>query len=293
MLGAVQYQSITQKVGDFEAQIEQPTAPYRLPNYENVATAWICRLIQGVRRLQLVFRLEGTDCALARERVGLPKGPEPIPRIDLQRIAQKRLRGLKDKQLSPRSPLGRNLELLATTGGLTKVERDILAFNVLMLADPALRDFVGEVDDCSDDRMTEILSVALEHEVMEIRAALQPGEFLSQAALVTVESEPVNMLYKLRLLDGLSPRILSDHASIENLLANYFGVDQATRLDKADFEHLKDDFELVASYRLDDERRGERLCLRCPRADGERDYGCGDDELSGERAGPADQENQY
>lgn len=171
-------------------------------------------------------------------------------------------------------PVGRladNLDRAAATLGLTGTERAVLAFAALIHADSGLDDTGDTLGHrLSNDRAAQALAIALGLPERAVRQALAPGATLSASGLLRLDAGPDRLQSKLGLLPGLSDLLLCDTGDNGELFAPYLRVGAASRLEGADFAHLRD-YTLLRPYldaALRNRRPGVNVLLHGPSGTG-------------------------
>ena len=209
---------------------------------------WMCRLLLGFRSFQVFLSNESGESVLVRDFIGVEPLEGVLPRSSVRRQVQKRLKGLGSQSVGSASPLGRNTANLATLAGLSEVEREILAFVVLMQVEEPLRNLLQDADYCNRQRICELLAVAVDRSRKEVRDALSSKGVLAETGFLKTDSDLQSAVCKFQLMDGVAEVLMEEHASESDLLRHFFTAAPETRLSPEHFGHLCDDFNIVSGY---------------------------------------------
>jgi len=146
-------------------------------------------------------------------------------------------------------PLFANIKLIGQTLKLNNAEQEILILRLLM---PLIEPFRDKVTDlcvgCTLQSMVEYLSVMTVRSAGEIRKALQPASPLLQMGWLTIQPGLNDLEDKLIPADGLLDILLRDHASRDELFANFYQLVNRTQLEMDDYAHLQHDIDVLLPY---------------------------------------------
>jgi transitional endoplasmic reticulum ATPase len=141
-------------------------------------------------------------------------------------------------------PLGLNVGMLASLLELNALEKRVLCFAVMLSSHPRLLAVCCRVNNCSNDRLAWLISVALKCDMRAVSTTLQRSGSLAKSGLMTVDSAITEFTSKLVLKEDLAALLLADHTR-ESLLANFFDIPPGTALGIEDYAHVKEHVQLL------------------------------------------------
>lgn len=223
--------------------------------YIDLIRLWMLRvLVMGAYKKMLlrevvsgdeVFRAVGLRSILEQEARG-----EYDQREALQSLTELHQAHERAGNLIPVSrPLEVNLGWLATSLGLSHVERDILRFVILADDCEPLEDALNYLGNYSLQVAQRMLSVVLGHPQGEIAKALHPDSKLATCGLVTVDLDYMGAFKnKIELLRRLSDQLFTEHRDPMLMLRERVVPGLASRLRPENYRHIQHDCQLVLSY---------------------------------------------
>jgi len=156
---------------------------------------------------------------------------------------------LLSEGIDAKMPLFKNIDLIGQTLKLSKAEQEILILRLLMPLIEPFRDKVTNLcTDCTLQSTVDFLRVMTTRPANEISKALQANGLLLQMGWLKIESGLVDLEDKLTLPDGLLGILLREHASADELFANFYQPVNRTQLELADYAHLQDDLDVLLPY---------------------------------------------
>jgi transitional endoplasmic reticulum ATPase len=165
------------------------------------------------------------------------------------KCVRRRLDELLAEGIDAKMPLFENIKLIGQTLKLNNAEQEVLILRLLMPLIEPFRDKVTDLClDCTLQSTVDYLRVMTTRPAGEIRKALQPNSPLLQMGWLTIQPGLVDLEDKLLLADGLLEILLREHASADELFANFYQPAKPTKLELADYAHLQDDFDVLLPY---------------------------------------------
>lgn len=254
--------------------------------YQRLAAIYLLRLVlglqKGLKRVPLlialrdeVFFLTGLDKYLVEEEdeVGQDKNANKpsfhkSSKAAILKCVRQRLDDLLAEGIDAKMPLFENIKLIGQTLKLNNAEQEILILRLLMPLIEPFRDKVTDLClDCTLQSTVDYLRVMTTRPAGEIRKALQPSSPLLQMGWLTVQPGLVDLEDKLLLADGLLEILLREHASADELFANFYQPAKPTKLELADYAHLQDDLDVLLPYlktALHDKQTGVNILIYGP-----------------------------
>ena len=137
--------------------------------------------------------------------------------------------------------LYRNIDHISDMIGLSDLEKETLAFVVLLQACSVLRDCVEALNEQTSASVCEQLALVLGVEQTEMRTVLRNESPLCAAGLLTVDRTETDMSDMLSLLNGLDTALLDEPTDGHHLFRQYFQTSTPPQHPVDAFPHLKDD----------------------------------------------------
>lgn len=201
-------------------------------------------------RLLLVEQLDPAD--LAQDQVLKTLGLSRLRNYNLgrppaARAFTRQLDELESRPLHKGSVLHRNLDRLASFLQLTKAEREVLTFSVLLQSQRPLAACAEAVKVESLANTIDVLAQVLDLEREDVRWALRSDGVLFSAGLLRgMKHLGDDTLWdKLHILDGLETALLVEHEDLQTMFQSYFRLAQAPRLNLDDFPYLQEEILLL------------------------------------------------
>jgi len=155
------------------------------------------------------------------------------------------------KRISPPhgQPLEVNLNWLSKSLGLSRVERDILRFVILVDDCEPLEEVLNYRGNYSLQVAQRVFSTVLEHSQGEIAQALQPDSRLATCGLITVDLDYTGPFRsKIELLRRLSDQLFTEHHDPMLMLRESVVPGVPARLRAESYQHVQLDYALILSY---------------------------------------------
>jgi SpoVK/Ycf46/Vps4 family AAA+-type ATPase len=128
---------------------------------------------------------------------------------------------------------------------LSAVEKEVLAFVVLLRSQACLRECAESFQDLTIASIKDALAEILRLDRAEIRCALAEYGVLCSAGIVRVDHTESDLAGMLDILPGLDAALLGETSDSKTLFQNYFVPAMPTCLTPQDFPHLGVDFVLL------------------------------------------------
>lgn len=165
----------------------------------------------------------------------------------VQRLLDERAARLQAARIRPGGRFARNLEQLRDRLGLTRLERDILGFVVVMRSDPNARNLIDALyPQATHQAIVEAVSLGLGAQSRDVGTCLQPHRILRRASLLGIR-QSFSMAFSLRvdIRSGLVDALSAEKLNLHDLLQDAMYPARASRLDWADFAHMNREAELI------------------------------------------------
>ena len=146
-------------------------------------------------------------------------------------------------------PLSDNLRKIGKLIGLNAVERDLLAFVIVMNVSKALEDATDTLGHIVTPAIGRALSTILGHPQRRIAAALSRNGALARSGLLQIQRKHSGFLIsRFSLMPGLLDVMLEPQGDGLAMVANYFRPGRSSTLEKRDFAHIEEDRSLLVNY---------------------------------------------
>ncbi len=212
------------------------SAEYRVP-----IARWLLRLLCHIR-----VDIDERDADRIIRAVGLEQGTlKDLNHPKAIAAMRKRLVGLERQPVKQTGVLYSNLTVLSDLIGLNRVEKELLAFTVLLNVSTALTDCLDGLSVPFATSISEILAVAFGIERNDIRVALRPEGVLRSAGLIDLDRTQDIANDVLCLLDGLDNSLLTEAEGGAHLFTEYFQPSSPPRHPVTAFPHLKDEISIL------------------------------------------------
>lgn len=147
--------------------------------------------------------------------------------------------------------IGYNIQLLADVFNLNVVERDILTFRTVYRLHKGLESTLDDsvTDHWTENKVNQLLTIALQHSTESIVEALSPEGRLIKAGLIYFE-KGLNVRFgdKLCVMKGIISKINSPARDVIALLSDVLLPSPATTLSIENYDHHQHDLSLVMQY---------------------------------------------
>jgi SpoVK/Ycf46/Vps4 family AAA+-type ATPase len=161
------------------------------------------------------------------------------------RVLGEKLAEMESRPLRRDGLLYTNIDRLSELVGLTAVDKEVLAFAVLLHTQAGLRECAGFFEDLTASTAKEVLAEVLDLDRTEVRRALKEDSTLCSAGIVRLDHTETDLVGILDLLDGLDAALLGEAADSRAMFQTYFAPALPSSLTQADFPHLQEDFSLL------------------------------------------------
>lgn len=234
------------------------------PRYVNTdALVWVHRAMLECGGLAGLF--QGGRCCddeLA-EVLGLDDLIDFREDVDLAAVRERLREGLQRLEAEYESDpgvIGANLDLLVASLGLNDTERALVHFAAALQVFGWMLDGLRHmrVSGVGSAAAANVLATLLARPANEVRFALRPQGILRAAGLFNQEDKGATNLFRmLNLLDGLADRLYGDaHKDVHSLLQGLFDDAQPPSLGPEDFEHIRQDYQMVHTFLAEAVKRG-------------------------------------
>jgi ATP-dependent 26S proteasome regulatory subunit len=201
---------------------------------------------------ELVMSRQFSNDQLAHA-LGLSEWVDPEDREFDPAAVRARLRELhrqaERRVASPPQVLRENVARLANLVGMTESECRVLEFATMLHHERMLDDTADMLGNPSGSRIVDILSVLLDMEAQQIRAALSTQGVLARSGLLSVDRSGARLCGKLDLLSSQFAELLVDSdADPISLLRDMVAPSTPARLTLADYPHLDDALPILRPY---------------------------------------------
>ena len=225
--------------------------------YKTMAATWVLRLAVAAKADRSV--LQQLSTGEVASFLGVPDVFEDFEAELLRLYSTREMRqSLRDRLAVLETnkiefagtPLGINIDWLATKLKLGKVEQKILAYVVLHQALPGFQLAMEALDfTCQRNQLHEAFACMLAAPSSKTKMAFSANSALIQCGLIkltgngcsTIESE-------LEAPDNLCSTLLKSHENVDSLLQSFFREATPAKLDQDDFSHLDHDFGVLCAY---------------------------------------------
>jgi transitional endoplasmic reticulum ATPase len=218
-----------------------PTTP------QSQVAVWVLRLLMGVRgvRPMKLERIEEDVYAVAGIDDPGRRGPDPDFVRDRCRL---RLAQAICVPPDRSSPVFANAALLGKCIGLSELEREILAFALMIQAEPALSDCLDAYQPRTIYAFATLVAPCIAADRAAVRAALRSDATLASTGLVRFGGSHFGERAGLEVMDDLQKLAFSETANTETVLAAFFSAARPAMLSLSDFPHVARDVDLMARY---------------------------------------------
>jgi SpoVK/Ycf46/Vps4 family AAA+-type ATPase len=167
------------------------------------------------------------------------KGPKAI------RVLGEKLAEMEGQPIRHEGLLYANIDRLAELVGLSPVDKEVLAFVVLLRTQACLRECASGFESLSAAAAKDVLAEILGLDRTEVRRALKENGTLCSAGIVRVDRTEMELADMLDLLDGLDDALLGEPADGRTTFQAYFTPASPSSLTPDDFPHLREHFALL------------------------------------------------
>jgi transitional endoplasmic reticulum ATPase len=162
-------------------------------------------------------------------------------------LFREKLAEMERTPLRPEGVLYANIDRLAELIGLTPVDKELLAFLVLLHTQTPLWECGGAMEDLTVSTAMEAFAEILGLDRAEVRRALKEDGPLCSSGLVRVDRTETEMVGMFDLLEGLDAILLGEVSDNLTMFQLYFAPTPPSSLVPADFPHLREEYSLLQS----------------------------------------------
>jgi transitional endoplasmic reticulum ATPase len=236
--------------------------------YQRLAAIYLLRLVLGLQKslkrvpLLIVLKdevsiftgldeylMEEDEDELDQDNIANKIPINKASKTRLLKCVRRRLDDLLAEGIDAKLPLFENIKLIGQALKLNNAEQEILILRLLMPLIEPFRDTVTHLClDCTLQSTVDYLHVMTTRSASEIHKAMQPTSPLLQMGWFKIQPGLVDLEDKLVLADGLLEIFLREHASADELFANFYQPASLTKLGLADYSHLQNDLEVLIPY---------------------------------------------
>jgi len=147
------------------------------------------------------------------------------------------------------SNLQENIAVVQEQLSLNDVEASILAFTIMLHTEEALEECTDTLGQLDKNKLTRALSTVLDYPQQKVASALAVKGQLALSGLIKLDQNWTrDMKSKLDLMSGLVDNLMSPRVDPGSLFSNCYFEGFPPKLNRDDFMHLKDHYEMVKSY---------------------------------------------
>jgi len=163
-----------------------------------------------------------------------------------KRILARKLESVEQQDLRLTGNLDENLKQLGKLVGLSEIDKQLLAFVIILHSDPGLDETADVLGSLVADKAKYVLSVILEISEHDINVALSAESVLSRTGLLRIDrSDQCGLKDKLKLQTGFVDVMLESHSDTMSLLKQYFRQSKTGSLRVEDFSHLAGNYKIL------------------------------------------------
>lgn len=209
--------------------------------YRPRVARWLLRLLETGR-----VEMDEVDEKRLGEVIGLaPPKLKNCRRPTAIRTFAARLAELERDPIERMGPLYRNIDLMSGLIGFSELEKEMLAFVVLLHTCAVLNDCLEGMGSQTVTSMSELLAVALDAERTEIQAMLSDRSNVCAAGILMVNRTENDVGGMLNLLEGLETALLEETDTAAHLFRRYFRAAAPSRHSLEEFPHLQEDVDVL------------------------------------------------
>lgn len=215
--------------------------------YMQHAAVWALRLLLRMGDYRRFYR-QICDIDAFFEAVGIePIKPECEPEV-LKRALEARLVELEDSLPSDMGVLGQNIDLLGGALDLTDIERQVLAFVVVLHHVRWLENCADTLGRLDTRQVHEAIAIALSLEESDVRKAFVSDATLVSAGILRVLRDNGDLESRLQLLSTFADILLMQQDNALAMLRPFFKPSVPATLCYEDYPHAANEWSLVARY---------------------------------------------
>lgn len=232
----------------FEKALRPHRRIYRSRSRQTVPDAYRSRVARWLLRLLGTAQVETDE--MEAERIVEAVGLAHLKLKDLCHPTaihafRTRLAELERQPIERTGALYRNIDHVSDLIGLSEVEKETLAFAVLLHTCAVLSDCLEGLGDQTATSMCNLLALALGVERTEIQSVLRDESPLCAAGILRVDRTETDISDMLNLLEGLESALLDEAEDGPHLFRQYFRPSPPPRHGISAFPHLKDDLAVL------------------------------------------------
>ncbi|HHC74976.1 MAG TPA: AAA family ATPase, partial [Thiothrix sp.] len=226
-------------------------------HYGDTIKCWILRTLYELKGYSLMNTRYGVDeyervlSLLDLKELFEKYEDEALPK----KVLRKALKPLYEKHegmvKNRETILSKNIDALGDLIDLNQTEKALLNFGVLLHSVRELEDVTDILGDIATPLVPQVLAVILGAERVAVRHALEKEGLLNRTGLFRLQgdSRRNQLLYQIDMMSDISDVLLNtDQPDIMKALSPFFTPAKASTLTRDDYSHIKEDYELTASY---------------------------------------------
>ncbi len=230
-----------------------------MDQYKEIVILWSLRILldlKGYTLMDVSYGLYGHERALAA--VGLEKlldkydEDNELSKKKFRKILTKQHKAYHKKKSNDFADLTlyKNINKLSELIDLNVIEKQLLAFGVLLHAVRDLEAICDVLGDISSHSVVSVLAAIIGIPTVEVRQALSTDGLLNKTGLLRLDrDEHSNLEYQISILDEISDVLLDDdQPDIMESLKRFFTQGKEAKLKVTDFEHIHKDYAIVSRY---------------------------------------------
>lgn len=216
-------------------------------DYDAHAAYWLTKL--GLSHDAFLRQMITGDCAEeVCQLIGVSLPTDQHPRKALRLKLKRRLAAFKQSLPRGKSELFANTRLLAKLLQLNKVEQRVIEFAALSVHHRVMRIVMETVVLSRTEELINMLSVALDCRVQDVRAALDREGTLIKTKLLECEFDTFYSGLKLTVSEQLIEAMHTSHKDVSDFVQHFIERASPPTLTAKDFPHLAEEIQLMEQY---------------------------------------------
>ncbi len=224
-----------------------PHGPLRY--WRNVPEEYRAQIALWILRILVDVKMEPNDLKLDdwfRKTVGLKKN-EDKKGGQWTALLEKKLQNM-ERGIAPPNREGqlyKNIDRMGEMISLTKTDKEILTFLVLLNTQACLKDCAELYEEVTPFTVKDILSRVLGVDHAEVVHALKADSALRSCGIIHLEPAAYNLVAMLRLLHGMESMFFDEAIDSQPIFQRCFAPLEPSALTPADFPHLQEAFSVL------------------------------------------------
>jgi SpoVK/Ycf46/Vps4 family AAA+-type ATPase len=172
------------------------------------------------------------------------------------------LKSCQQSQLTFSKAMNQNLEILAGTLELSRVDVAVLRFFTIFEANRSLRDMAEFAGELNRRQLIEMLAWVLDEKQSELSQALSMNSVLAQTGLVKIDRNGVDELNrKVDVMSRAVDFVMTPKVDTKELLESFCQLSQPTKLSINDYPHLSDHTADIVDYLNHNRHQGMNILI--------------------------------